>query len=50
MADMAKVMQKEDPLHEVNLFRKAFGNITECMKYPKNKFYIIDSMVKRRKK
>lgn len=39
-----------DAKHNLNLFRKQYGNIYEALKPIKDQFYILDSMVIRMKK
>ena len=51
ISDITNFMQKRlDALDDVNLFRKAFGNTQEALKYPKNAFYWLDSMILKCKK
>ena len=46
ISDLAAEMQKNlDALDDANLFRKAFGNMQEALKYIKVTWYYLDSMV-----
>ena len=46
ISDLANLMQKElDALDDANLFRKAFGNMQEALKYIKITWYYLDSMI-----
>jgi len=43
ISEVTKEMQKLDPKHTVNLFRKQFGNISGCLKTIKNPVFYLDS-------
>ncbi|KAL4509344.1 hypothetical protein ABPG72_018275 [Tetrahymena utriculariae] len=43
--DITKDMQTLDAKDDINLHRKRYGNMDQCLKDIKNPFYIIDSMV-----
>ena len=38
-------MQKLDKLDDINLFRKAFGNLDQALKTIEKPFFILDSMI-----
>ncbi len=45
-SEIAAVMQKQlDAKHDVNLYRKQFGNMESCMKQIKYPYFTIDSMI-----
>lgn len=44
-ADITKEMQGLDAKDDINLFRKRYGNMDQCLKDIKMPFFIIDSMV-----
>jgi hypothetical protein len=45
ISDLTKEMQKLDPKHNVNLYRKQYGNTEGALKQTKNPTYKLDAMV-----
>jgi len=50
ISELTKEMQKLDPKHNVNLYRKQYGNTEGCLKQIKNPSWVLDSMVLKLKK
>ncbi len=47
ISDIAADMQKNlKAVDDVNIYRKAFGNMQEALKHIKHSFFYLDSMVK----
>lgn len=45
ISDLTNHMQKLDPKHNINLFRKQYGNTEKALKEVKKPVYILDSMI-----
>jgi len=45
ISDLTTMMQKLDPKHNINLFRKQYGNTEKCLKEVKKPIFILDNMV-----
>ena len=50
VSDMTKELQKLDPKHNLNLYRKQYGNSDQCFKQIKYPAFILDAMVVKLKK
>ena len=45
ISDLTTMMQKLDPKHNINLFRKQYGNTEKSLKEVKKPIYILDNMI-----
>ena len=45
MSDLTTCMQKLDAKHDINLFRKQYGNLANCLKSIKSPLFELDSMI-----
>lgn len=45
IGDITQELQKLHNKDTINIFRKQFGNLEQCLKSLKNTFFIIDAMV-----
>jgi len=45
ISDLTNMMQKLDPKHNINLFRKQYGNTEKALKEVKKPIYILDNMI-----
>ena len=45
ISDLTNHMQKLDPKHNINLFRKQYGNTEKALKEVKKPLYILDNMI-----